>query len=58
MDGFQNRIWGNKKLQKMKDLADKMEVHVVAINEQGRMGTLSTIPDCGSRLGPLLFCGM
>ena len=39
MDGLQNRIGGNGKLQKMKDLADELEVDVVAINEhQIRIG--------------------
>ena len=33
VDGLQNRIGGNEKLQKFKDLVDELEVGLVAINE-------------------------
>ena len=33
VDGLQNRIWGNEKLQKFKDLVDELKVNLVDINE-------------------------
>ena len=33
VDGLQNRIEGNEKLQKIKDLADELEAGLIAINE-------------------------
>ena len=33
VDGLQNRIGGNDKLQKCKDLVDELEVDLLAINE-------------------------
>ena len=33
VNGLQNRIGGNEKLQKFKDLVDELEVDLVAINE-------------------------
>ena len=33
VDGLQNRIGGNEKLQKFKDLVDELKVNLVDINE-------------------------